>query len=65
MGEGDQHGEDQPGLNPLDIGGRGKLLDHTDQKGGGGQHHRQVHSDGGVKEVWQPEERGGVADYDQ
>ena len=49
--EGDQHGKDKPGLNPLDIGGLGQLLDHTYQEDGGGQHQCDVHSDGSVEEV--------------
>ena len=51
--EWDQHGKDEPGLNTLDIRGLGQLFDHTDQEGGGGQHHSDVHSDACVKEVWQ------------
>ena len=65
MDEGDQHGKDEPGLNPLDIGGLGQLLDDTDQEGGGGQHQSDVHSDGRVEEVWQLEEGSGIADCDE
>ena len=56
LGEGDELGEDEPVLDPLDVGGLGQLLHHADQQGGQGQHHAQVHRDRRVEEVWQPEE---------
>ena len=65
LDERDELGEDEPVLDPLDVGGLGQLLHHADQQGGQGQHHAQVHRDRRVEEVWQLEEGGGVADQDE
>ena len=52
LDERDQHGKDEPGLNPLDIRGLGQLLDNTDEEGGGSQHQCNVYGDGSVEEIW-------------
>ena len=57
--------KDEPVLNPLDVGGGGQLVEDADQQGGDGQHHGQVHGDGGVEELWQLEEDGDVAEDNQ
>ena len=41
------------------------FLDHTDEEGGGGQHHCQVDCYGRVEEVWQLEKGCSVADGDK
>ena len=65
IGEWNQLSKDQPELNPLDVGGGGQLVEDADQQGGDGQHHGQVHGDGGVEELWQLEEDGDVAEDNQ
>ena len=65
LGEGDQHGKYEPGLDPFDVGSLFQFLYNTDQEGGGGQHHRQVYCDRRVEEVRQPEVRCCIADSDQ
>ena len=63
--KGNKLSEDEPDFDPLDVGGHGQLLDDTDQQGGDGQHHRHVHCNGSVEEIWELEERSGVADRDE
>ena len=65
LDERNQLGKDEPTLHQLHIRRECQLVHHADQQGCHRQHHRQVHRDRRVEEVWQPEEGGGVADCDE
>ena len=63
--ERDELCEYQPGLDPLYVRCLGQLFDDTDEQRGDGEHDGDIDHDGRVEEVWQFEERCGVADNDE
>ena len=65
LNKGNKLCKDEPVLNPLDVGGLGQPGHNADEQGGRGQHHRQVHRDCRVEEVWQAKERSGKAEANQ
>ena len=65
MRKGDHQGENEPELNPLDVGRWWQLFENADQQGCQRQHDGKVDSYCSVEELWQLEEGGDVAQKDK